>query len=67
MSPADDAPPLYVAAGLVDLQVNGYRGHDLNAETLTAGTVSALAREMLATGTTTFLPTARHRAGGRHH
>ncbi len=47
----------WLSAGLVDLQVNGYRGHDLNSATMTPQTVSAIAREMLLTGVTTFAPT----------
>lgn len=47
----------YLSAGLVDLQVNGYRGFDLNSADLTVATVSSLTRELLATGVTTFAPT----------
>ena len=54
---AQSAGPGWLAAGLIDLQVNGYGGHDLNGERLTAETVHALALAMLASGVTTFLPT----------
>ena len=47
----------WLAAGLIDLQVNGYVGHDLNDDQVTPETVQALARAMLASGVTTFLPT----------
>lgn len=47
----------WLAPGLIDLQVNGYAGHDLNGEQLTAESVHALAQAMLACGVTTFLPT----------
>src|SRR5690554_1965277 len=47
----------YLAPGLVDLQVNGYAGFDLNDGKVDAETVSKLARVMLAHGVTTFLPT----------
>lgn len=47
----------WLAAGLIDLQVNGYAGHDLNDDQVTPETVQALARAMLASGVTTFLPT----------
>jgi len=47
----------YLAPGLIDLQINGYRGHDLNAETLHPQTVVDLAREVARTGVTTFFPT----------
>ncbi len=47
----------WLSAGLVDLQVNGYGGEDLNADFLAAETVLAVTEKMLAIGTTTFLPT----------
>jgi len=47
----------WLAPGLIDLQVNGYHGDDFNADDLTIETVHRLARRMLATGVTTFLPT----------
>ena len=47
----------WIAPGLIDLQVNGYHGDDVNAPDLTIDTVRRLARRMLATGVTTFLPT----------
>lgn len=48
---------LWISAGLIDLQVNGCLGLDLNGPELTVETVSKLARAMLATGVTTFVPT----------
>ncbi|MFY9240914.1 MAG: amidohydrolase family protein, partial [Roseovarius sp.] len=56
-APDPEAPDLWLAAGLVDLQINGFAGHDLNAEVLAPETVSAMARAVIATGTTRFLPT----------
>jgi N-acetylglucosamine-6-phosphate deacetylase len=47
----------WVAPGLIDLQVNGYRGDDINAADLTIDTFRSLARSMLDDGVTTFLPT----------
>lgn len=47
----------FLAPGLVDLQVNGYAGFDLNSGAVEPRTVSALARAMLAHGVTSFLPT----------
>ena len=47
----------WITAGLVDLQVNGYRGLDLNDGALTAHTLRALRQELLAVGVTTFVPT----------
>jgi N-acetylglucosamine-6-phosphate deacetylase len=51
--PAD----LYLSPGLVDLQVNGYAGIDLNSGALTPAEVSALARRLAGLGVTSFLPT----------
>ena len=47
----------WLAPGLIDLQVNGYRGHDLNDGALTADRVSALTRMIAECGVTTYLPT----------
>lgn len=47
----------WLAPGLIDLQVNGYCGDDLNADDLDIETVGRLARRLLANGVTTFLPT----------
>jgi N-acetylglucosamine-6-phosphate deacetylase len=41
----------------VDLQVNGFAGHDLNSGTVTPETVAALADTLKRNGVTTFLPT----------
>lgn len=53
--PASGTP--YLSAGLVDLQVNGFGGIDLNDRGLTAARVGALARQLARRGVTTFLPT----------
>jgi len=56
----EQEPPcetLWLAPGLIDLQVNGYCGDDLNSDDLTIDTIQSLARRMLSTGVTTFLPT----------
>jgi N-acetylglucosamine-6-phosphate deacetylase len=47
----------YLAAGLIDLQVNGFRGLDLNDGALTPKRVAALTRMMAGLGVTTYLPT----------
>ena len=47
----------WLSAGFIDLQVNGYAGHDLNGLTLDITTVQALCQAMLKVGVTTFLPT----------
>lgn len=49
--------PAWLSPGLIDLQINGYRGFDVNADNLTSDTVIDLAYSVLATGVTTFLPT----------
>ncbi len=54
---SEEMAALWISAGLVDLQVNGYLGLDLNGPDLTSATVSKLARALLATGVTTFAPT----------
>lgn len=43
--------------GLVDLQVNGYAGIDVNADDMTAQTVVDLTRVLWTQGVTTYLPT----------
>jgi N-acetylglucosamine-6-phosphate deacetylase len=43
--------------GLVDLQVNGYRRVDFSGRDLTAADCTRACRELLAAGTTAFLPT----------
>jgi N-acetylglucosamine-6-phosphate deacetylase len=47
----------WLSPGLIDLQVNGFGGEDVNAEDLDPDTIIALAGKMVATGVTTFLPT----------
>lgn len=54
--PTDGDLPL-LWPGLVDLQVNGYRDHDINSEDLDRGTVAALVAAQHAAGTTSFCPT----------
>ena len=47
----------YLAAGLIDLQVNGFGGLDLNDSTVTPERVAALTQMMTELGVTTYLPT----------
>jgi N-acetylglucosamine-6-phosphate deacetylase len=47
----------WIAPGLVDLQVNGFAGHDVNAPGVDADTVASLVRALWATGVTTVVPT----------
>jgi N-acetylglucosamine-6-phosphate deacetylase len=57
IQPSAHPSELWLSAGLIDLQVNGYGGDDLNTDPLTADTVIQLAKKLAAVGTTTFLPT----------
>ncbi len=52
-----DASAPFLSAGFVDLQINGYGGHDLNAGPPALETLEQLARHLLTSGTTTFAPT----------
>lgn len=47
----------FVLPGLIDLQVNGFAGHDVNAADVTPQTIAALTRALWRCGTTSFLPT----------
>jgi len=46
-----------IAPGLVDLQVNGYKGIDVNSNPLNADELKTLIQYLWAEGVTTFLPT----------
>jgi N-acetylglucosamine-6-phosphate deacetylase len=46
-----------ILPGLVDLQVNGYRGVDFSGADLTPENLALACRELLSAGTTAFLPT----------
>lgn len=48
---------LWLSAGFIDLQVNGYAGYDLNAESITPDLVIHLMYRLFAVGVTTFIPT----------
>jgi len=48
---------LFLSPGLVDLQVNGCSGFDLNAPQLRPGTITDLVYAMLSRGVTCFAPT----------
>lgn len=57
VAPVEEAGDAFLAPGLIDLQVNGYGGIDLNDGTLTAERVALLCGKMVALGVTVFLPT----------
>ncbi|TCO35917.1 N-acetylglucosamine-6-phosphate deacetylase [Kribbella steppae] len=52
-----DADLPWISPGLVDLQVNGYGGFDLNGDDLDIATVVGLREALRAVGVTTFVPT----------
>jgi N-acetylglucosamine-6-phosphate deacetylase len=54
---SEEASDLWISAGLIDLQVNGYAGLDLNSEDLGAETVIELVQALLKMGVTCFAPT----------
>lgn len=53
----DDAPERWIAPGFLDIQVNGYGGHDIQAEDVTAETVVRLVRSLWARGVAAVCPT----------
>ncbi|WIY52081.1 amidohydrolase family protein [Devosia sp. YIM 151766] len=58
VAPASPCPDnLYIAPGLIDLQVNGYAGVDINAAGVTSQNVIDLVRVQRQVGTLCFLPT----------
>lgn len=48
---------LYLSPGLIDLQVNGYSGFDVNDDLLTEATIVSLVEAQLSVGVTCFAPT----------
>lgn len=56
-TPAESREENWLSPGFIDLQVNGYSGYDLNAESLEPETVVALTERLVAVGVTTYLPT----------
>lgn len=53
--PGADLP--WLVPGLVDLQVNGWAGYDVNAADVDVETIASLVNALAEAGTTTFLPT----------
>jgi N-acetylglucosamine-6-phosphate deacetylase len=47
----------WISGGLVDLQVNGYAGYDLNGDELSVDTLAGLREALREVGVTTFVPT----------
>ena len=57
IAPGLDGEELWLSPGFIDLQVNGYAGCDLNAESITPDLVTSLMYKLFAAGVTTFIPT----------
>ncbi len=57
IEPAKHDDEAWLAPGLIDLQINGFGGDDLNGNVLDPETVLRLTRNVVATGVTTYLPT----------
>lgn len=57
VGPAEAAPDLWIAPGLVDIQVNGYDGHDANGVDATPEAIIALVRSLWRQGVAAFCPT----------
>lgn len=55
--PVDGSAELWLAPGLVDLQVNGFAGHDVNGPDVDVVTVVELVRCLQRVGVTTVVPT----------
>jgi N-acetylglucosamine-6-phosphate deacetylase len=54
---SDDGGLPWICPGLIDLQVNGYHGHDVNGADVTADEVVELTRALARAGTTSYAPT----------
>lgn len=55
--PGDGEADHWIAPGLVDLQVNGYHGFDVNEPSLREATIAGLADALARVGVTTVVPT----------
>ncbi|WJH37047.1 amidohydrolase family protein [Paenibacillus sp. CC-CFT747] len=55
--PSDMEPLPFLAPGLVDLQINGYRGHDFNEFPMDPQRVMAATEALWKEGVTTYYPT----------
>ena len=56
-SGGNEVPEVYIAPGLVEVQINGYMGVDFSGEDLTLEGVRKATRELWKAGVTTYLPT----------
>jgi N-acetylglucosamine-6-phosphate deacetylase len=55
--PSSDIPDVYVAPGLIDIQVNGYMGVDFSDQELTPWQMREATEALWKEGVTTYLPT----------
>lgn len=55
--PAEATSSAYLSAGLIDLQINGFRGFDMNDGAVTPSILLSLCEELLSVGVTTWFPT----------
>ncbi len=57
IKPSADETDIWIAPGLIDLQVNGYAGHDVNRASPAPATIVKLSHALLRAGVVAFLPT----------
>ncbi|WP_422082410.1 N-acetylglucosamine-6-phosphate deacetylase [Ulvibacterium sp.] len=57
LGPETDRPPLYIAPGLIDIQINGYVGVDFSGPDLTVEGVVKATKALWKAGVTTYFPT----------
>lgn len=57
VAPVDSDCDMWILPGLIDIQVNGYAGHDVNAGAVTASEIESLVRTQWRAGVTAFCPT----------
>lgn len=65
IEPADAAPDRWLSPGLIDIQVNGYAGHDVNAADVTPETIAQLVRSLWCVGVTGVCPTVTTQSEAR--
>ena len=54
---SDEKHPVYIAPGLIDIQINGYLGVDFSDQNLNTEDIRKAVKALWAHGVTTFLPT----------
>ena len=57
LNPGREESPIWIAPPLVDIQINGFGGHDLNAETISMDDVCQMVEAVRLTGTGYLCPT----------